>query len=245
MPSGLDYLAWGALPYVVLVVLFGGILWRHHYDRFGWTTRSSQLYESRLLRWGSPIFHFGLIVVIIGHLVGLLIPASWTRGIGVSDGTYHAWALILGGIAGIATVVGIVLLVWRRRTVGPVFTATTVNDKAMYLVLSAAIVAGLATTLLSTIDHIRGVPGVDYRLTVSQWFRSIWILQPDVTAMAAASPDFKVHVLIGMALFALFPFTRLVHALSAPVKYPFRPYIVYRSRDRRPSPALRPTRRGW
>jgi nitrate reductase gamma subunit len=244
-PTALDHLLWGALPYVVIAVLVGGTIWRYRYDRFGWTTRSSQLYESRLLRIASPVFHFGLLVVIVGHVVGLLIPESWTDAVGITNDMYHVTALSLGAVAGVTTLGGIALLIWRRRTTGPVFSATTVNDKVMYLVLVAAILAGLATTLLSAVAGLTGGHEADYRGTVSPWFRSVFVLQPDVTAMSAASGAFKLHTLIGLALFALFPFTRLVHAFSAPVWYLFRPYVVYRSRDREPTPASRPVRRGW
>ncbi|WP_335991789.1 respiratory nitrate reductase subunit gamma [Glycomyces sp. MUSA5-2] len=244
-PTAVDYLLWGALPYVVLAVLIGGTVWRYRYDRFGWTTRSSQLYESRLLRIASPVFHFGLIVVIIGHVVGLLIPESWTDAVGITNDQYHVTALSLGGIAGVTTLGGIALLIWRRRTTGPVFSATTVNDKVMYLVLVAAILAGLATTLLSAVAGLTGAHETDYRETVSPWFRSIFTLQPDVAAMTAATGAFKLHALIGLALFALFPFTRLVHAFSAPVWYVFRPYIVYRTRPATPTQSTRPLRRGW
>jgi nitrate reductase gamma subunit len=143
-----DVLLWGVLPYVMLVLLIGGTIWRYRYDKFGWTTRSSELYESRMLRIGSPLFHFGLLVVIIGHLIGLVIPASWTAAAGLSEAAYHVQALLLGGIAGFCTLVGVSILIYRRRTTGPVFIATTRNDKMMYVVLAAAIVAGLATTLL-------------------------------------------------------------------------------------------------
>lgn len=244
-PTPLDHLLWGALPYVVIAVLAGGTVWRYRYDRFGWTTRSSQLYESRLLRIASPVFHFGILVVVIGHAIGLLIPASWTNATGMSESAYHIMALSLGLIAGVATLGGIALLIWRRRTTGPVFSATTGNDKTMYFVLTAAIVSGLAVTLLSAYTGLTGGHEVDYRQTVSVWFRSIWILQPDVAAMAAATTGFKIHVLVGLGLFTLFPFTRLVHAFSAPIGYLFRPYIVYRSREPRPSPVTRPIRRGW
>ena len=152
----------------------------------------------------------------------------------------RAQALILGGVAGVATLAGVAILVYRRRTTGPVFMATTRNDKGMYLVLVAAIVAGLATTLLST-----GVVGeqADYRETVSPWFRSLFVFQPDIDAMAASGLAFQLHTLIGMVLFVIWPFTRLVHAFTAPLHYLFRPYIVYRSRDvRRGS---RAPRRGW
>ncbi|WP_369027965.1 respiratory nitrate reductase subunit gamma, partial [Nocardia farcinica] len=169
-----------------------GTWWRYRYDKFGWTTRSSQLYESRLLRIGSPLFHFGILVVIVGHIIGLVIPESWTDAIGMSQHLYHVQALTLGTIAGIATLTGAALLVYRRRSTGPVFTATTWNDKLMYVVLIAAIVAGLATTLMGS-----GVVGEEhnYRETVSPWFRSIWILQPRGDLMAQAPLSFHIHVL--------------------------------------------------
>ncbi|KJF22591.1 respiratory nitrate reductase subunit gamma [Rhodococcus sp. AD45-ID] len=236
---------WDIVPYVVLAIFVSGTWWRYRYDKFGWTTRSSQLYEHRLLRIGSPLFHFGILVVIIGHVIGLVIPQSWTDAIGVSDHIYHLQALVLGSIAGLATLVGAGILVYRRRTRGPVFMATTWNDKLMYVVLIAAIVAGLATTVLGS-----GAFGEEsnYRTTVSPWFRSIWIFQPRGDLMAQASLDFHIHVTIAMVLFALWPFTRLVHVFSAPVAYLFRPYIVYRSRDdaRKGEPVgSRPHRRGW
>ncbi|MGQ0480259.1 MAG: respiratory nitrate reductase subunit gamma [Pseudonocardia sp.] len=238
--TALDVLLWAVAPYVMVAVLVGGTIWRYRYDKFGWTTRSSQLYESRLLRLGSPLFHFGLLLVIIGHVIGLLIPASWTAAVGMSEQAYHVQALVLGAIAGFCTLVGVGILVYRRRTTGPVFMATTRNDKLMYVVLVAAIVAGLATTLLGT-----GVLGEQhpYRETVSPWFRSLFLLRPDVAAMSESDLGFKVHTLIGMALFAIWPFTRLVHAFTAPLGYLFRPYIVYRSRDG--GPATRAARPGW
>lgn len=236
-----DVMLWGVLPYVVIAVLVLGTIWRYRYDQFGWTTRSSQLYEARILRIASPLFHFGILAVIAGHFIGLVIPKSWTEEAGISDGFYHALALGIGIIAGIGTMVGVVMLIYRRRTTGPVFMATTWNDKFMYLVLVGALVAGLATTLISVFD-----PEItEYRETVSPWFRSIFIFQPDIPAMAAASLSFKVHTLWGLALFAIWPFTRLVHAFTAPLQYFFRPYIVYRSRGKRKSLSAVPPRRGW
>ncbi|WP_017834489.1 respiratory nitrate reductase subunit gamma [Kocuria sp. UCD-OTCP] len=236
-----DVLLWGALPYVVLALIIGGSIWRYKYDQFGWTTRSSQLYESRILRIASPLFHFGILAVLAGHVMGLVIPRTWTDAVGINEHLYHIMALGIGTIAGVGTLVGIVLLIWRRRTTGPVFMATTKNDKLMYVMLVGALLTGLGTTVLSLFD----TTVVDYRQTVSPWFRSIWIFQPDVAAMAAAGPGFKVHALWAMALFALWPFTRLVHAFTAPVHYLFRPYIVYRSRDRVSGTNLAPVRRGW
>jgi respiratory nitrate reductase gamma subunit len=236
---------WDVVPYVSLAIIVVGTWWRYRYDKFGWTTRSSQLYEARILRIASPMFHFGILVVIVGHVIGLLIPESFTDAVGLSPEAYHVQAVVLGSIAGVTTLVGVTLLIFRRRTTGPVFMATTVNDKAMYVVLVAAIAAGLYATALGS-----GVIGeaYDYRESVSVWFRSIWVLQPRGDLMAAAPLYYQAHALIGLTLFAIWPFTRLVHAFSAPVGYLFRPYIVYRSRDVAAKDELvgsQPHRRGW
>ena len=210
----MDIFLWGVLPYVMVVILVGGSIWRYRYDQFGWTTRSSQLYESKLLRIGSPVFHFGLLAVIAGHAFGLVIPKSWTEAVGMTESIYHFNALFVGTIAGVGTLGGIVLLIYRRRKTGPVFMATTKNDKLMYVVLVAAIVFGLWTTLASVFwpDH-----DLTYRDTVSPWFRSLFIFQPDISAMAAAPTSFHIHTLVGMLLFMVWPFTRLVHAFTAPL----------------------------
>nr|WP_162472302.1 respiratory nitrate reductase subunit gamma [Tomitella biformata] len=238
---------WDVVPYVSLAILIVGLTWRYRYDKFGWTTRSSELYESKLLSVASPMFHYGILVVIVGHVIGLVIPQSWTAAIGIDEHLYHWSALILGGIAGLATLVGIGLLIYRRRTIGPVFIATTKNDKLMYVALLAAIIAGLATTVIG-MTPAGQAPEANYRDTVAPWFRSIWILQPDGVAMAAAPLQFHIHVIIALVLFALLPFTRLVHMFSAPIGYLFRPYVVYRSRSEAGRDQLlgsSPSRRGW
>jgi nitrate reductase gamma subunit len=240
--NALHILLWGVLPYAVALTLISGLVWRYRYDQFGWTTRSSQLYESRLLRIASPMFHYGLLVVLLGHLGGLLVPKAWTDLV-ISQETYHLIALVAGTIAGVATLAGIALLIYRRRTTGPVFLATTRNDKLMYVVLTAAIVFGMIATL--TGSHYPDGTEHNYRETVSIWFRSLLVFQPDVEAMAASTWQFQVHVLVGLALFALVPFSRLVHAFTVPLHYLFRPYIVYRSRDAVPPAPSRGRVRGW
>jgi nitrate reductase gamma subunit len=124
---------WGVLPYATALILVGGLIWRYRYDQFGWTTRSSQLYESRLLKIASPLFHFALIAVFLGHVVGLLIPKALTDWVGLDQHMYHLGAFWGGGLAGIGLVVGLGLLIYRRRTQTAVFRATTPNDKVMYL----------------------------------------------------------------------------------------------------------------
>ena len=227
------------VPYVCLTVFVVGHLWRYRYDKFGWTTRSSQLYESRLLRIGSPLFHFGIIGVFFGHVVGLGIPKSWTGAVGVSEGLYHFLAVTVGALAGAATVLGMAILIYRRRTTGPVFSATTRMDKVMYLFLATVIVLGLYNTVASNVfGHY------DYREGVSIWFRGIFRFDLHPELMAEAPLGFQLHGLVAMALFALWPFTRLVHVFSAPIGYLTRPYVVYRSREATTA-GTRATRRGW
>ena len=215
---------WGVFPYIVALVFFGGLFWRYRYDQFGWTTRSSQLYESRLLRVGSPLFHFGLLFAFLGHLMGLVIPKSWTDALGIGQHLYHLVAVGGGIVSGLMIIVGFVILVFRRRTVKTVFEATTVNDKAMYLVLGLVIALGMFNTISTVLSE-----HYNYREGVSPWFRSIFLLRPDASLIANAPFQFQAHAFLAFLLLMIWPFTRLVHVFSAPVGYLTRPYIVYHS----------------
>ncbi|MER6142801.1 respiratory nitrate reductase subunit gamma [Streptomyces sparsogenes] len=221
----LNIALWGVLPYLVLALFAAGTAWRYHYDRFGFTTRSSQLHESRLLSIGGPLFHFGLLFVAAGHVVGLVVPESLTERLHVTEGLYHANALLVGGTAGLATAAGLALLLYRRLKVPAVRAATSRSDRAVYPVLAAVLLAGLTATATGA-----SADAYDYRQGVSVWFRSLFALDPDVPAMAHAPLVYRLHALLGMALFALWPFSRLVHAFTAPLGYLARPYVVYRSR---------------
>ena len=233
---------WVIVPYICLAIFVLGHFWRYRYDKFGWTTRSSQLYEDRLLRLGSPLVHFGMLGVVGGHVVGLLVPRSWTAAVGVDDHLYHLVAVVGGLTAGLMALAGMAILIYRRRTVGPVFSATTVMDKVMYAVLGVVIVLGMWNTIAGSIFSLGGE--YNYREGVSIWYRSFLAFTPDASLMAHAPIGFKLHALAAFTLFALWPFTRLVHVFSAPVGYVTRPYIVYRSRDPRQH-GSQPSRRGW
>ena len=238
--TGTETFFWVIVPYLAIAMFALGHVWRYRYDKFGWTTRSSELYENRLLRIGSPLFHFGILLVFGGHVFGILVPESATRSIGVSEDAYHLGATVLGGISGFMTLAGIAILVYRRRTVGPVFSATTRNDKGMYVLLVATLVAGLGTTVIgNAIGHPH-----DYRLTVAPYFRSIFYFQPHVSLITKAPWGFQVHAMLAWVLFAAWPFTRLVHVFSAPLGYLTRPYLVYRSRETA-AIGMRASRRGW
>lgn len=222
MSSGL----WLILPYIAFTSFALGHLWRYRTDQFGWTTRSSQIYESRLLRLGSPLFHFGMLGVIGGHVLGVLIPESWTDAVGISEAAYHVVAVSAGSVAGLAVIAGIAILLYRRITVSAVRQATTGNDKAMYVLLAAALITGLLNTWGSNL--LWGT--YNYRETVSPWFRSLFTLHPHPDLMVGAPWTFQAHGLIVLALIGFWPYTRLVHMFSAPIGYLVRPYVVYRSK---------------
>ncbi len=228
---------WAVFPYLALAVFVVGLIWRYKYDKFGWTTRSSQLYESKLLRIGSPLFHFGILLALVGHLMGLIIPKSWTDLV-MDQHAYHLLAVGGGIVSGVMICVGFIILVFRRRTVKTVFNATTVNDKVMYLVLGLVIAFGMWNTISTAVsDHY------NYREGVSPWFRSIFTFQPNVELMANAPFQFQAHAFLAFLLLLIWPFTRLVHVFSAPVGYLVRPYIVYRSKGdtgQRPTPSRAP-----
>lgn len=224
---------WVVMPYVAATVFIVGHVWRWRTDQFGWTTRTSQLMEGRVLRLASPLFHLGVFMAIGGHVLGLLIPASWTAAIGISEGVYHAVSVTAGTIAGTMVVAGLVLLLARRFVNPRIRLATTAMDKALFAVMTLTIALGMAETV--GVNLLRG--GYNYRDTVSVWFRDIYLLHPDGQLMVHAPLVYQLHVLLALVFIAMWPFTRLVHVWSAPVAYLWRPYIVYRRR-----PAATPAR---
>lgn len=237
MGSFLDLFLWLIFPYVALTIFVAGHVWRYMYDKFGWTSRSSQMYERDILRWANPMFHFGILAVFLGHVMGLGIPQSWTDAVGISEGLYHLMAISIGVLAGAFTIVGFIGLVYRRRFTKAVLGATTRMDKLMYLILGVVILLGL----INTGSQVAGE--YNYREGVSIWFRSIFYFAPEPSLMVSAPLSFQLHAFSAFALFALWPFTRLVHVFTAPLGYIFRPYVLYRTRDAHEG--SRAHRRGW
>lgn len=218
---------WVIFPYLTLTIFVLGHIYRYNTDQLGWTARSSELLEKKSLRWGSLLFHGGILAVVGGHVSGLLIPKAWTQAIGITEQMYHMAAVYGGGPAGLMTLAGILILTVRRFSNDRVYAVSSMADLVIVLLILGEVVLGLA----STATNVFGSGAFDYRETIAPWFRGLLILQPDAIFMAPVPLIFKLHVVMGFALFAVWPFTRLVHVWSMPVEYINRSYIQYYSRD--------------
>jgi len=225
MTNPAEYI-WVVWPYVAMVVFVVGHIWRYREDKFGWTSRSTQLLESRWLAWGSNLFHYGALAAIGGHVLGILVPAQLTAYVGVSEDRYHLLSAGAGTVAGVACAAGLVILVVRRLRFPRVRPTTSSTDLAVYLLL--VVIIGLG--LYETIAYSALGGGYDYRATVAIWFRGLFLLSPHPELMVSAPLVYQLHATIAWLLFALWPFSRLVHAWSIPFQYIGRPYILYRRR---------------
>lgn len=220
-------LLWVILPYAAVAVFVVGLWWRYRADQFGWTSGSTQIFEHRILGWAGPAFHYGALAAVGGHAIGLLIPKSFTEAVGMSESTYRWFSAIAGAVAGLVCIVGFLGLVYRRATNVRVRRTTSRTDLFVYLLLTVLIVMGCWMTI--GYNLLTKSP-YDYRDSMSLWWRSLFILQPDVAAVEDANLLYRIHAIVAWAFWAVFPFSRLVHMLSIPLQYLGRPYILYRRR---------------
>jgi len=222
-----ETLLWVILPYAALMTFIVGLWWRYRADQFGWTSGSTQIFEHKILGWAGPAFHYGALAAIGGHVIGLMIPKSFTEAVGMSEHTYRWFSAVAGAVAGVVCIVGFFGLVYRRATNARVRRTTSRTDLVVYLLLVLLIVMGCWMTIGY---NLATKSPYDYRDSMSLWWRSLFILQPDVAAVQDANLLYRVHAIIAWAFWAVFPFSRLVHMLSIPLQYLGRPYILYRRR---------------
>jgi respiratory nitrate reductase gamma subunit len=222
-----EILLWIILPYVAIATFAVGHWWRYRFDQFGWTSGSTQMFEQKILGWAGPAFHYGALAAIGGHVIGLMIPKSFTEAIGMSESTYRWFSAIAGAVAGAVCVVGFAGLVYRRATNTRVRRTTSRTDLVVYALLTILIVLGIWMTFGY---NLATKSPYDYRESVSEWWRSLFVLQPDVEAVQDANLLYQIHAIVAWAFWAVFPFSRLVHAWSIPLQYLGRPYILYRRR---------------
>jgi nitrate reductase gamma subunit len=238
MREMLNHVVFGWYPYLCLTVFLAGSLFRFDREQYTWRSGSSQLLRRRQLMWGSNLFHVGILVIFLGHFVGLLTPIQLFEALGISHTSKQWMAIVLGGLAGIMCFVGTTLLVHRRLFDVRIRATSSFGDIAILLLLYAQLILGLGTIAVS-LGHLDGHEMVKFMT----WAQGILTLQPGVSALVAdAHPLFKLHLFLGMTIFLVFPFTRLVHVWSAPVWYLGRRgyQVVRTTRNGRPA-ARRPS----
>ena len=230
MSDFLNTLLFGIYPYIALSVLILGTIVRYDREPYGWRSGSSQLLRRRQLVWGSVLFHVGVIVIFFGHLIGLLTPIALFDALGISHGAKQILAIVAGGIAGVMAIVGGSLLVHRRLFDARVRATSSTSDTLIIILLWIQLALGLMTIPVS-LQHLDGHDMVKFMT----WAQGIFTFNTAASAYVAdASIIFKLHLFLGLTILLLFPFTRLVHMLSVPLRYMWRPgFQVVRERNHR------------
>jgi nitrate reductase gamma subunit len=237
MSGYLNTFLFGIYPYIALVVLALGTIIRYDREPYTWRSGSSQLLRRKQLVWGSVLFHVGVLVIFFGHLIGLLTPIAIFDALGISHGAKQLLAIVAGGVAGIMAIIGATLLVHRRLYDPRVRAASSTSDTLIIILLWIQLALGLLTIPVS-LQHLDGHEMVKFM----SWAQGIFTFRANASAFVAdASIIFKLHLVLGLTILLLFPFTRLVHMLSVPVRYLWRPgYQVVRGREPRPSTVRMP-----
>ena len=224
-------------PYVALAIMIIGSILRYEREPYSWRSGSSQLLRRRQLVWGSVLFHVGILFLFFGHFVGLLTPHS-VYEIFISAEAKQLLAIVAGSIAGIVCFIGLTMLMHRRFFDPRIRATSTFADNAILVILWIQLTLGLITVPYS-LQHTDG----SVMLALSEWAQRILTLRIDGTAelVAAQAWPYQLHILLGLTIFLIFPFSRLVHMLSVPVRYVWRPgYQVVRERNRREAPNRMP-----
>ncbi|WP_323780932.1 respiratory nitrate reductase subunit gamma [Thalassovita sp.] len=226
-----DFL-FGIYPYIALSILLIGSVARYERDPFTWKSSSSQLLRRKQLIIGSVLFHVGVLVIFFGHLIGLLTPIAIFDALGISHGAKQILAVVAGGIAGAMALAGGGMLFHRRWTDPRIRKTSSFADIAILALLLAQLVLGLGTIFVS-LKHLDGREMTKFM----SWAQMIFTFRSGAAdQIADVALVFKLHLFLGLTIFLLFPFTRLVHMLSVPIRYvTLRPgYQIVRSRRRRP-----------
>ena len=225
--SYLHTFLFGSYPYICMVVFLAGSLARVDRDQYTWKSDSSQLLRTGTLRWGSNLFHVGILFLFFGHFVGLLTP-HWLYEPFISPANKQMLAIIAGGVAGFLCFIGLSLLIYRRMFDPRIRLTSHRTDLAILIILWTQLTLGLITLPLS-ISHADG----SVMLVLADWAQRVMTFRAGAAeGLIPLAWPYKVHIVLGMTIFLLFPFSRLVHVWSgfASLGYLFRPYQIVRSR---------------
>jgi nitrate reductase gamma subunit len=218
----------GIYPYICLAVLAIGTVIRYDHEPYSWRSGSSQLLRRKQLVLGSIFFHVGVLMIFAGHFVGLLTPIAVFDAMGIAHGDKQLLAVVAGGVAGAMALFGGSLLLHRRLTDPRIRSTSSFSDIAILMLLYVQLLLGMATIVIS-LGHLDGHEMVKFM----NWAQGVFTFEGNVARhIADVHPIFKLHIFLGLTIMLVFPFTRLVHMLSAPVRYMWRPgFQVVRSRQ--------------
>lgn len=229
-------LLFGVYPYICLVVLLIGSLIRFDREPYTWKSDSSQILRKRELRLGSNLFHYGVIIVILGHFVGFLTP-HWAIDWALTPAAHQLLAMVVGGIAGFVAIVGLTILIYRRLAEPRIRLNSRKWDLAVVFMLWLQLALGLLTVPLSAY-HMDGA----LFEVLSGYIRGIVTLDGGAAALMTGVPlVYKLHILLGFTIFLISPFTRMIHIWSGvgALAYLVRPYQIVRTPQTRAKEPVR------
>ncbi len=235
MMHNLSLFLFGIYPYIALAVCVLGCILRYDREPYTWKADSSQLMSKKGTRLANNLFHFGVLGIIGGHTVGLLTP-HWVYEPFITAPQKQLLAMVAGGIAGLAVIAGLIMMIRRRWTVERVHRNSSFGDKAVLILLLAQVSLGLISIIVST-GHMDG----HTMMKLAEYFQSGVVFNTfnGYEGIKDVHIVYKLHILLGFTIILLVPFTRLVHAISAPIWYLFRNYQIVRSRKSYERPELR------
>ena len=229
MSTAVNQFLFGIYPYIALAVFLLGSLLRFDRDQYSWKSGSSQLLRRRQLVLGSNLFHIGILGIFVGHFFGLLTPIQVFDALGIGHGFKQGMAIVVGGAFGLMMLVGLTMLLHRRLSDPRIRVNSSFSDILVLLLLYAQLLLGLSTIFIS-LGHLDGGEMVKFM----NWAQHVVTFRPGAADFVAdVHWIFKAHLFLGMTIFLVFPFTRLVHIWSAPVWYLGRRYQIVRTRMRR------------
>jgi len=238
MNEFINALAFGWYPYFAVTVLVIGSIFRFDAAQYSWRSQSSQFLRREQLALGSNLFHMGILILLVGHFVGLLTPVTVIDRLGIGHDVKQAAALIVGGIAGVAAFIGCTLLLHRRLFDDRIRRSSSIGDILVLVLIWVQLVLGILTTWW-TMKHMDG----SEMLRFMNWAQGVLRLDPAAPQeLQDVALVYKLHIVLGLTLFVITPFTRLVHVWSAPVWFVLRPgYQIVRSRSIRKHANTSPT----
>ncbi len=222
----LQIFLFGVYPYIALAVAIVGTWVRFDLSQYSWKTGSTQMLRKKNMRLASNLFHVGIIVVLLGHLVGMLTP-HFIYSPFISAGNKQIMAVVVGGIAGVFCWFGMVMLIWRRFADDRISNTSSFSDKLILVLLFIQLNLGLIS-IFTSIKHLDGLS----MMNLAAWAQDITILRPLQAAARIEQADliYQLHMALGITLILIFPFTRLIHIISAPVWYLGRRYQIVRQK---------------